>query len=88
MCGQEVSAYVVTYTEKLTSPLDQEMIQTVDGEPNTLTVAPQYGGLVIGRQVATDDIRLDSDLAGYVEVMMKYSSVLRHLEPSSTADGP
>lgn len=81
VCAQPVNAYVVTYTEKLVSTLDQEVIQTVDGDPNTLTIAPQLGGLVLARQVSTDDIRLDSDLSGYVEVTMKYTSLLQRLEP-------
>lgn len=87
VCGQLVNAYVVTYAETLTAPLDRELIQTVDGAPNTLTIAPQLGGLVVARQVSTDDIRFDSDLGGYVEVTMAYTSQLRRLDPSGTGPG-
>lgn len=83
VCGQPVNAYVVTYNETLTSPLDLELIRTVDGAPNTLTLAPQLGGLVLARQVSTDDIRYDSDLSGYIEVKLAYSSKLRQLEPAT-----
>jgi hypothetical protein len=87
VCGQPVNAYVVTYSETLTSPLDRELIRTVDGAANTLTIAPQLGGLVVERQVSTDDLRYDSNLGGYIEVWMEYSSALRQLQPSSASGG-
>lgn len=86
VCGQVVKAYVVTYTETLTSPLDQELIRTSKGSTNTMTVAPQLGGLVIGQQVHTDDLRYDSDLGGYIEIWMDYKAALSRLQP--TKAGP
>lgn len=86
VCGQPVNAYVVTYTETMTSPLDRELVRTVDGDVNTLTIAPQLGGLMVGRQVSSDDLRYDDDLGGYIEVGMKYTSALRHLQAST--NGP
>jgi hypothetical protein len=87
VCGQPVNAYVVTYTEALTSPLDLEQVKTEDGSTNTLTIAPQFGGLVVGRKVSTDDIRYDSDLGGYIEVWQDYTSTLRQLQPSNSGSG-
>jgi hypothetical protein len=84
VCGQVVKAYVVSYTESMTSPLDQERIRTSKGSTNTMTIAPQLGGLVIGQQVHTDDLRYDSDLGGYIEIWMDYKAALTRLQPSKT----
>jgi hypothetical protein len=84
VCGQVVKAYVVSYTESMTSPLDQELIRTSKGSTNTMTIAPQLGGLVIGQQVHTDDLRYDSDLGGYIEIWMDYKAALTRLQPSKT----
>ena len=83
VCRQVVKAYVISYTETLTSPLDQELVRTASGSTNTMTIAPQLGGLLLGRQVHTDDLRYDSDLGGYIEIWMDYKSALRRLNPST-----
>lgn len=85
VCGQVVKGYVVSYSETMTSPLDQEIIRTSKGTTNTMTVAPQLGGLVIAQQVHTDDVRYDSDLGGYIEIWLDYKASLSRLQPSKTA---
>jgi len=84
VCAQAVNAYVVSYSSSLANPSVGEIIRTNGNDANTLTIAPQLGGLVVAQHVDTDDIRLDANLGGYIGVTMTYDSTLHRLTPATS----
>jgi len=88
VCGQLVRAYQVTYSESLANAGIGEIIRTSGNDPNTFTIAPQLGGLVISQHVDTDDIRFNASLSGYIGVTLNYTSTIDRLTPSASASGP
>jgi hypothetical protein len=87
VCGVVTKAYKVTYSSTLTNNAGYEVIRTGtdSAHPASFVIAPQLGGLVLSQKVYTDDIRLYSDLSGYVGTTLDYSSVLTDLSPASGA---
>jgi hypothetical protein len=85
VCGQLVKGYQVTYSYSLANPAVGEIIRTDSNDPNSWVVAPQLGGLVISQHIDTGDIQFNASLSGYIEVTLKYDSVIKHLTPSPTA---
>jgi len=86
VCGVVTKAYQVTYQATLTNTAGYEVIRTGtdSAHPATFTIAPQLGGLVLAQQVYSDDIRLHSDLSGYVGTTLDYTSVLTDLKPTTS----
>lgn len=87
ICGVITKAYRVAYESTLTNPAGYEVIRTGTDEahPTSFTIAPQLGGLVLAQQVYSEDLRFYSNLGGYVQTTLDYSSVLTDLEPATVA---
>ena len=87
ICGVVTKAYEVRYSSTLTNTAAYEVIRTGtdDAHPASFTIAPQLGGLVLSQKVYSDDVRLYSDLSGYVGTTLDYTSVLTDLEPIKAA---
>jgi hypothetical protein len=85
VCGVVTKAYQVTYSSTLTNNAGYEVIRTGtdSAHPASLMIAPQLGGLVLSQQVYTEDIRLYSNLSGYVGTTLDYTSLLTDLTPNS-----
>jgi hypothetical protein len=85
VCGVVTKAYKVTYSSTLTNNAGYEVIRTGtdSAHPASFVIAPQLGGLVLSQQVYTEDIRLYSNLSGYVGTTLDYTSVLNDLKPAS-----
>ena len=83
ICGVVTRAYRVSYTSTLTNPTGNEVVRTGtdSAKPATFTIAPQLGGLVLAQDVHSQDVRLYSDLSGYVGTNLDYASVLTELTP-------
>ena len=83
-CGYVNKGYVVTYQSTLTNPTGNEIIRTGtdSAHPSAFVIAPQLGGLILAQRVYTDDIRLMSDLSGYVETTLDYTSLITDTDPS------
>jgi hypothetical protein len=89
VCGVVTKAYRVAYQSTLTNPTGFEVIRsgTSADHPASFTIAPQLGGLLLSQQVYSEDLRLYSDLGGYVQTTLDYRSDLTDLTPASEA-GP
>ena len=85
VCGQLVKGYDVSYSYSLSNPAVGEIIRTNSNDPNTLLVAPQFGGLILSQHIDTDDIQFNASLSGYLDVMLNYDSTLKHLTPVQDA---
>ena len=87
VCGVVTRAYQVSYQSTLTNNTGMEVIRTgTDStKPATFAIAPQLGGLVLSQVVHSQDVRLYSDLSGYVGTNLDYTSVLRELSPALSA---
>jgi hypothetical protein len=85
VCGVVTKAYVVTYSSTLTNNAGYEVIRTGtdSAHPASFAIAPQLGGLVLRQKVYTEDIRLYSNLSGYVGTTLDYTSVLTDLTPGT-----
>jgi hypothetical protein len=86
VCGVVTKAYQVTYSSTLTNNAGYEIIRTGtdSAHPASFTIAPQLGGLVLSQHVHSDDVRLYSDLSGYVGTTLDYTSVLTDLTPAAS----
>jgi hypothetical protein len=84
VCGQLVKGYAVSYSSSLTNPAEAEILRTNSNDPNTLLIAPQLGGLVVGQHVDTDDIRFNASLSGYLGVTLNYDTTVDRLRPAKT----
>jgi hypothetical protein len=87
VCGVVTKAYLVSYQSTLTNNTGYEIVRTGTDrtKPATFTIAPQLGGLVLAQQVHSQDVRLYSDLSGYVGTNLDYTSVLTDLTPATVA---
>ena len=85
VCGVVTEAYRVSYESTLTNTAGYEVIRTGtdSAHPASFTIAPQLGGLVLAQQVYSEDLRLYSNLGGYVQTTLDYTSVLTDLEPAA-----
>lgn len=85
VCGVTTKAYTVSYSSTLTNPPGYEVVRTgTDAtHPASFTIAPQLGGLVLAEKVYTEDVRLYSNLSGYVGTTLDYSRMLTDLTPSA-----
>ena len=87
ICGVVTKAYRVRYEQTLTNPPGSEVIRTGTdpARPASFTIAPQLGGLVLAEEVRSDDLRFYSNLGGYVQTSLDYTSVLTDLVPATVA---
>jgi hypothetical protein len=87
ICGVVTKAYQVTYSSTLTNNAGYEVIRTGtdSAHPAGFVIAPQLGGLLLKQQVYSEDVRLYSNLSGYVGTTLDYTSVLTDLEPATVA---
>jgi hypothetical protein len=87
VCGVVTKAYQVSYSSTLTNNAGYEVIRTgTDAvHPASFVIAPQLGGLVLRQKVHSEDIRLYSNLSGYVGTTLDYTSVLTDLTPATVA---
>ena len=85
VCGVLTKAYRVAYESTLTNTAGYEVIRTGtdSAHPASFTIAPQLGGLILAQQVYSEDLRLYSNLGGYVQTTLDYTSVLTDLEPAT-----
>lgn len=81
VCGQLVKGYEISYSYSLANPAVGEIIRTNSNDANTLLVAPQFGGLILGQHVDTDDIQFNATLSGYIQVTLNYDTTLKKLTP-------
>jgi hypothetical protein len=84
-CGVVTKAYKVTYSSTLTNNAGYEIIRTGtdSAHPASFVIAPQLGGLVLSEKVYSEDVRLYSNLSGYVGTTLDYTSVVTDLTPGS-----
>jgi hypothetical protein len=87
ICGVVTKAYRVSYSSTLTNNAGYEVIRTGtdSAHPATFTIAPQLGGLILAQKVYSEDVRLYSDLSGYIGTTLDYTSVLTDLVPATVA---
>lgn len=83
VCGQTVKAYEVQSSQQFVDPLNIEIIQTNDSDPNSFVIAPQLGGLVVGGHVDYTDRRYISSQNGFVGITLDYSTTVDSLVPAA-----